>query len=81
MAKVKVVLNRKAVRELLRSQAMEDVCTSYAKKIQAKLGDGYEASTYVGKTRVNASVGTATVQAIRENMNDNTILKALGEIK
>ncbi len=81
MTKVKVELNRKGVRELLKSQAMKDVCSSYAKKVQAKLGEGYESSVHIGKNRVNASVGTATIQAMQENMNDNTILKALGEIK
>lgn len=77
MAKVRVVLNKKGVRELLKSQQMLDMCASYAKNAVAKLGDGYEVSNHVGKNRVNSSIRTVTKKAVQENMDNNTILKAL----
>lgn len=81
MSKTKIVLNRKGVRELLRSQEMMNVCASYAKKAVQKLGDGYEVSNHVGKNRVNSSVRTVTSEAVKENMENNTILKAVGSSK
>ena len=81
MSKTKIVLNKKGVRELLRSQEMMNVCASYAKKAVQKLGDGYEVSNHVGKNRVNSSVRTVTSEAVKENMENNTILKAVGSSK
>lgn len=78
MSKVKFVLNRAGVRELLRSSAAEAVCESYANEIRARAGDGYEVTTYVGKNRVNASVYAATYEARLDNYENNTLLKARG---
>jgi len=77
MASVKVKLNSSGVRELLRSSEMMAVCKEHADKAQSKLGDGYEVTTHTGAKRVNASVGTATADAMRDNMENNSILKAL----
>lgn len=78
MNKVKVVLNRKGVSELLKSQEAMNVCREYAEKIRAKAGAGYEISTYVGKTRVNAMVYADTYEARLDNYKNNTLLKARG---
>lgn len=77
MAKVKVVLKRTGVKELLRSDEMMAVCKEYADNAMGKLGDGYEVTTHVGPSRVNASIGTSNYDAMRENMENNSILKAL----
>lgn len=81
MSKTRIVLNRKGVRELLRSQEMMNICSSYGHKAVQKLGEGYEVSNHVGKNRVNSSVRTVTAEAVRENMKNNTILKAVGSSK
>lgn len=78
MAKIKFKLNYQGVRELLKSEEMMAVCKSYADKAVSSLGDGYEASTYTGKSRVNASVIATTYKARKENSENNTILKAVG---
>ncbi len=75
---LKVTLNRSGVRQLLRSQEMMNLCTKYAYTAQAKLGEGYEVSYMTGKNRVNAEVAAVSDAAIRENQENNTILKALG---
>lgn len=78
MAKnVKFVLNRSGVRDLLRSQEMMDVCKGYADNALSRLGDGYEVTTHTGSNRVNAMVSAESYSAKRENLTDNTIIKAV----
>lgn len=80
MAK-KFSLDKKGVRDLLRSPEMMDICEEYANRAMASLGDGYEVTSMVGKNRVNVEISAATFQARRENSKNNTILKALGGSK
>lgn len=77
MAKVKFELNREGVRDLLRSKEMMDVCQKYANNALGKLGDGYEVTTHTGTNRVNAQVAAVTYAAKKENLSDNTIIKAV----
>lgn len=77
MSKVVFKLNRAGVRELLRSSEMMEVCEQHAKSVAARAGDGYEVSTYTGSNRVNASVKAATPEAYRDNLENNTLLKAV----
>lgn len=78
MSSFKFKLDEKGVRQLLKSQEMLNICTQHANEIQQKAGEGYEVSTYVGRNRVNASVITATYEAMRDNLENNTLLKARG---
>ena len=77
MAKVKVVLNKSGVRELLQSAEMKAICEEHANRTLGQLGEGYTVTTMTGKTRANASVYAESATAKRENMENNTILKAL----
>lgn len=77
MAKLKFELNREGVKELLRSKEMMDVCREYANNALGKLGDGYEVTTHTGSNRVNAQVAAVTYAAKKENLSDNTIIKAV----
>lgn len=56
---------------------MMDICSSYAQKAQQSLGDGYEITTHTGRNRVNAMISAESYAAKKENLNDNTILKAV----
>lgn len=78
MAKVEIVLNPAGVRELLKSDAMMQICKQHANRAVAALGDGYAVNTHVGASRVNAEVTAETFLARRDNMKNNSILKALG---
>lgn len=78
MAKVRFELNRNGVRDLLRSPEMMAVCQQYANRALSSLGPGYEVNTMTGRNRVNAEVQAVTYAARKENLKDNTILKALG---
>ena len=75
--KVEFELNEAGVRALMQSDEMLAVCDKYAQNAISRLGDGYEASTYHGKTRVNASVMAVTHKAKKENLESNSILKAV----
>lgn len=71
-------LNYEGVGDLLKSDEMMSVCREIAEEIQARAGDGYDISEYVGTSRVNVSVYAATDEAMKECYEDNTLLKALG---
>lgn len=75
--KIRVELNSEGVRELLRSAEMEAICKQQAQEIKNRVGDGYLVTTYTGRNRVNASVYAVTDQAKRDNLKNNTLLKAV----
>lgn len=70
-------LNRAGVRKLMLSAEMRSGLESIAGDILARLGDGYSTNTFQGKNRVNVEVMADTYEARRENMKNNTILKAV----
>ncbi len=74
---VRVELNSDGVQELLKSSAMMNICKSHAQAIANRAGSGYIVTTHTGPTRVNASVFTATNEAARDNLKNNTLLKAV----
>lgn len=78
MSKVEIELNSAGIRELLKSAEIQGYCEELARGVASRAGDGYEVDTMVGKTRVNASVYAATKEANKDNLKNNTLLKALG---
>lgn len=77
MGEVKIKLNRKGVRALLRSPEMLEICKEHADAARGRLGEGYEVTTHTGRNRVNAQIHAKTHAAYKENAQNNTILKAL----
>lgn len=77
MAKVTIKLNTAGISELLHSEEAMALCKEYADNALARLGDGYEVTTYNGKNRVNASVKAIWNQTKADNLKNNTILKAI----
>ena len=77
MSNMRFELNKDGVAELMKSPEMMVICKGYADNALGRLGDGYEVSTYTGKTRVNASIKAVTREAMKEQYEDNSILKAL----
>lgn len=71
----KFELNREGVKELLRSQGMQDMVVSVAND---RCPTGCVVSGYVGKTRVNARITADTKEAYFDNLENNTLLKAIG---
>ena len=77
MAKSGFKLNYAGVGQLLKSAEMQKDLEEKATAIKNRCGDGYGQDTYVGKTRANAMVYAETFEAKRDNMKNNTILKAV----
>lgn len=74
----KFVLDKKGVGELLKSAEALELVTGYANEIASRCGEGYVVTQYPnGKTRVNASVITDTEEAMQDNYDNNTLLKAV----
>ena len=76
---IKVELNHTAVGELLKSSEMQELVKSYADEIAKRAGEGYASDTYSAGSRVIASAYTETEEAIEDNLENNTLLKAMGQ--
>lgn len=79
MSNVTIKLNREGVKALLKSAEIMAECRSHAAEMAATLGaDDYEVSEHVGTNRVNVSVRAKTKKALQDNLDNNTMLKAVG---
>ena len=81
MAKVVIELDSAGMNEFLHSEDIVGICKDIADSAAAKLGPGYETDTWMGTSRGIASVKAVTEEAVRDNEENNTIIKALGAIK
>lgn len=77
MGKSRFELNRAGVRELMLSDEMTSGLEGLGGGILSRLGDGYSTNTFKGKNRVNVEISADTYEARKENMEENTILKAV----
>ena len=77
MSKVKIELNDAGFVELLKSQEIANTVKKVAEQVAARAGDGYATDVYQAGTRVIASVYTETTEAMRDNKENNTLLKAV----
>lgn len=78
MSNLKIELDSAGIQALLKSQEIVDVLQSQADNIRAQLGDQYQTSQHIGKTRANVSVYTDDPDALQDNATNNTMLKAMG---
>lgn len=79
MNKVKVWIESAGIQELLKSEEVQDLLFKYANDALGTLGDGYEAESYMGTDRAKVRIRAVTHQAYKENMEQNTILKAVSK--
>lgn len=78
MAKnIRVVLNKKGVRQLLRSEEVGKYIADQAAGIASRAGAGYSYDKYVGRNRCNSSVFPTTEEAWKDTLKNNTLLKAV----
>ena len=78
MAKDGLKLNRKTVKDLLKDHDLLRHLHGEAEKIAARAGDGYVASSRIGKNRARASVITDSFKAMRDEAKNGTLSKAAG---
>ena len=77
MAKFKFKLDKAGVGQFLKSEPMQALISQKVSEIHGRLGEGYASNTSVGKTRAQGIVIAETKKAKRDNLKNNTILKAL----
>jgi len=78
MSNIRIELDYQGVGELLKSQELSDLIGEIVDDIKGRCGEGYESDIQVLSTRVVGSVYTDTNAAIKDNLNNNTILRSLG---
>ena len=79
MTKVKIELNSSGIQALLKSSEIISALKEPAESIRVTLGDKFETDTHIGKTRANVSVFTTDPEAMEMNMENNAMIKAVGE--
>ena len=77
MAKMTIKLNSDGVRELLRSDEVKGFISEKANEISGRCGEGYATDTKLMSTRVIASVYTEDPKAMKDNLDNNTLLRAM----
>ena len=78
MSKVKFILNRSGVRELLKSEGIKRVCQDHASRTLADCtAPGYAMAERNYPERVGFAIYAEEYPAIADNLKNNTLLKAL----
>lgn len=71
--------------ELMKSPEMQSVLKEYGDRVMNLLPSSttrtYEQTTVVGTTRSNVTVRATSYEARKDNLKNNTLLKALGSAK
>lgn len=74
---VKITLNSKGVRELLKSEEIKNECLRLASKVKDRAGEHYQVEVRHYPERTGAAVFSADAKGYLDNMKNNTLLKAL----
>lgn len=73
----RLVLNRAAIRRLLRSPEVARDLDRRARAIAAAVGPGYRVSNYLGRNRARATVSTATWPARQREAHEHRLPRAM----
>lgn len=76
-SKAVIALDSNGIRDLLRSDEFMNECEKYAYQARSRLGSGYSVNSMKGRGRVNAEVVAESAEARRDNLKNNSILKAV----
>lgn len=77
MAKVRIELNTAGVRELLRGAEIQGILEEIAEPIMGRLPEGYRKDVHVGTNRCNVGIVASTAEAVQDNLENNTLIKAV----
>lgn len=78
MGNVKFKLNSQGVRELLKSEGIQNACRSKAKSALTMCGEGYAVHDIRYPERSGAVIAATNMRAVNDNKKNNTLLKAVG---
>lgn len=76
--KVKFVIHKNGVKELLKSQEMQDLLAIKAAGIAARAGDGFTSGVRVGSDRARAYILPETYVARRHQAKHHLLERAVG---
>jgi hypothetical protein len=71
-----VVINRKGIGQLLKSNEVASDLRRRAQRIAATAGEGHEVNVETGRTRVRAEVVTRTPEAMYHEATDRNLTRA-----
>ena len=77
MADIRIEVNSEGIQAVLKSDEVRELLRAKAERIAAAAGEGFEASSMIGKTRARASVITATRAARLAEATDRTLTMAI----
>ena len=77
MSKVKIVLNKGEVSDLLKSSEVSEFISEIGSRVQARAGDGFESDTQTGRYRAICRVRADTKEAVSRCFRKNILIKAL----
>ena len=78
MADVRIELNSKGIEALLSGQETKQMVSEAARQIANAAGSGYETDVRKVGDRVRGEAYTGTKEAMQDNLENNTLLKATG---
>ena len=77
MGNIDFQMNYKGIGELLKTEELQQYMQSIGESVAARAGEGYAADTKVGRKRAHTFVRSTTPEAYYDNLENNTLLKAL----
>lgn len=77
--KVEFVIHKNGVKDLLKSQEMQDVLAAKAAIIAARAGEGFTSGVRIGTDRARAYVLPETFKARRRQARDHVLERAVGK--
>ena len=80
MGKVTVQLNLPGINEVMKSAYIQEACQAAAQAVIDATGQDYETETGTINFIAYSNVVTADKEAIQDNYDNNTLLKAIGAV-
>lgn len=78
MSNVQFKLNKAGVRELLKSEGIQNQCRQKAKEALSRCGSGYAVHDINYPERAGTVIAATDMRAVNDNKKNNTLLKAVG---
>ena len=79
MSQTRIELNSPGITEFLKSAEIQDAVNEVAGNVLQRCGNGYETDQKMMPTRFIASVYTVTPAAVKDNLKNNTLFRAVGK--
>lgn len=80
MTNLKIELDRAGVAALLKGPETRNMVQSFGQAVAQRAGTGYGARTHDSGQRQICNVYAATPEARQDNLDNNTLIKAMGNL-